>query len=512
MHAILLFFLAAATFYWCTSFGTYAVKQWYARRKLLQTKGCKPGRFEQSWDFLGFRKIVLTIRSVLAGSMLEYTDALWEIQGDTYTSNFLGQKVIFTRDASNIKQLLVSRWLDYNAAKGLRTRMFKDVAPGTIADSDGHAWKMLRNNWRAEFASTNNMFDIKLQEEHFRRLIKSIKAGATVDMQSKFRDFVTDVITDLSVGDPVGCLDPEQSADKKSLGESIEFVLNRLAQDGFLGPAAFFLGKKKKHENIAYLHSWVDESVRRRLEAKQSLDDPTTGNEKLCVLDNMMKRTTDTVELRDMILTLMAGANQSVGSILSITVWVLSHNQRVFDKLRSSILDKVGYEPPTNQQMKSFTYLNHVINEVLRLYPPLPFSARLANKDTWLDNGGGPDGTEPLFVKKGQCVFFSIWGTQRNEKYFGDDALSFKPERWETVKVDTAGFMPFSLGPRNCLGQHFAQLEATYIIVRLLQTYSKFENRGGSDFKPEVRLSLLHREGVLVAFTPDPNSVVADRL
>jgi cytochrome P450 len=78
---------------------------------------------------------------------------------------------------------------------------------------------------------------------------------------------------------------------------------------------------------------------------------------------------------------------------------------------------------------------------------------RRANKDTQLPSGGGPDGKKSLLVCKGQRVIISIFGTQRNRENFGEDALDFRPERWDEISINNPGFMAFSMGPRLCTGR-----------------------------------------------------------
>lgn len=89
----------------------------------------------------------------------------------------------------------------------------------------------------------------------------------------------------------------------------------------------------------------------------------------------------------------------------------------------------------------------------MRLLPPIPVNARIANKDTWLPAGGGPEGKDSLLVKKGQPLVLSTWGAGRHAQNFGDDALAFRPERWDDLATDTPGFLPFLIGPRTCSGR-----------------------------------------------------------
>lgn len=86
----------------------------------------------------------------------------------------------------------------------------------------------------------------------------------------------------------------------------------------------------------------------------------------------------------------------------------------------------------------------------MRMFSPVPINLRTANKNTTLPCGGGADGTSSIFVKKGDKVFISSHAAHRNTRYFGDDANEFRPERWEDMKHESQGYIPFNSGPRAC--------------------------------------------------------------
>jgi cytochrome P450 len=108
----------------------------------------------------------------------------------------------------------------------------------------------------------------------------------------------------------------------------------------------------------------------------------------------------------------------------------------------------------------------------LRLYPPIPLNNRTAIKTTVLPTGGGPDGTSPILVRRGELVIFSPYVNSRKKNIFGPDAYKFHPERWETGELNDIGcaYFPFSRGPRACLGQDFALMQVSYTLIRLLQS------------------------------------------
>ena len=127
-----------------------------------------------------------------------------------------------------------------------------------------------------------------------------------------------------------------------------------------------------------------------------------------------------------------------------------------------------------------------------RLYPQLPVNVRIAAKNTVIPKGGGADGQSPVMIPKGKGIGWSTYHMHRQKDLYGSDAESYRPERWETGELDNIGwgFMPFHGGPRLCLGskdqcclytclttdrvsEDFALMEASCVIVRILQTFPR---------------------------------------
>lgn len=160
----------------------------------------------------------------------------------------------------------------------------------------------------------------------------------------------------------------------------------------------------------------------------------------------------------------MFAARASTASLISSVIRLLAENTRVQTRLRHEIQDSLNGRLPTYEDVRNLTYLNYIIKETLRLYPPAPQSLRAAIKDTTLPVGGGPDGTAPVFIPKGGEVGFIIYSTHRRTDIWGDDADQFRPERWETVKP-LFQYLPFNAGPRICPGK--ALLTYSYISLTL---------------------------------------------
>lgn len=157
------------------------------------------------------------------------------------------------------------------------------------------------------------------------------------------------------------------------------------------------------------------------------------------------------------------------------------------ERLRSEVSAVMGdLTNPTRDQIRKMPFLACVVKESLRLYPPVPLNNREAVKTTLLPTGGGPDGTSPIMVRKGELVVFSQYVNSRRKNLFGPDAEEFRPERWETGEMDDIGwaFFPFIGGPRQCLGEDFALMEVSYTVVRLLQTFPTIKLPEGEVIEP----------------------------
>lgn len=203
---------------------------------------------------------------------------------------------------------------------------------------------------------------------------------------------------------------------------------------------------------------------------------PSKGEgKKQSLMNSLATQTQDRKELQDQILSVLLAGRDTTASMLGWCLVRLALHPEVFNKLRSIVLENFDPEEPiTFAKLKDCRYLQHVLNEVLRLHPTVPLNSRNAAKDTTIPVGGGPDQKSPVVVRKGQVVLFSVYLMHRRKDLWGEDVLDFKPERWQQ-QIPAWQYLPFLGGPRICLGQQFALTEASYLLVRLLQEFDAME-------------------------------------
>lgn len=180
-------------------------------------------------------------------------------------------------------------------------------------------------------------------------------------------------------------------------------------------------------------------------------------------------------------LFLFSAADKTASDALVYTLYELAMRPEIQNKLRDSIR-ACGVDSE---------YLAWVINESLRLSPPAPGGcARTLSEDLILPNEMGT-------LPKGTFVFTPLYTIHRLEKYWGEDANEFRPERWsEADKFHPAQFMPFGAGARQCLGKEFALFSMKMLICALLDRY-KFECRGPkedlNEFSSPLFIFMVHK-------------------
>lgn len=186
-------------------------------------------------------------------------------------------------------------------------------------------------------------------------------------------------------------------------------------------------------------------------------------------------------------------------------IWfILAQRPDLWERLQAEVATLNG-QHPTFEKLKELKFLQAFMNETLRLYPPVPLNSRVPLQDSVIPRGGGPDGSQPLIVPKGQIVSWNLYSYHRQKDIWGADAEEFNPDRWMGKDAMRQGwhYLAFNAGPRICLGQQFALTQMGYVTVRLCQTFSGVEIRGDDkEWRETIGVVLTNKNGAKVALTP----------
>ena len=178
--------------------------------------------------------------------------------------------------------------------------------------------------------------------------------------------------------------------------------------------------------------------------------------------------------LRSNIKVFLAGALEATTSYASWAISHLARNISAQEKVFHEVKDIDDYTPET---LASAKYLNHVLDETLRLTPSLYFLPRRASADTWIETTDG----SKLWMPSGTHVLLDVWHANRHEDHWGVavtgyPAIDFVPERWENVTDADRGskdllHFGFGHGPRFCPGKHLGQLEVGLVVGAFVKLF-----------------------------------------
>jgi cytochrome P450 len=190
----------------------------------------------------------------------------------------------------------------------------------------------------------------------------------------------------------------------------------------------------------------------------------------------------DDKQLRDEAVTLFLAGHETTALALAHTLFLLSTHPDVERRLYAELSEVLAGRAPTAADVKALPYTERVLKESMRLFPPAWTTGRAALED--VEIGGHR-------VPKGAQILVSQWVVHRDPRWFPNPE-GFDPDRWlpERAKdLPRFAYFPFGGGPRVCIGNHFAMMEATLLLAVVMQRW-QIELMPGQrlELKPSVTL------------------------
>ncbi|PIA90905.1 Cytochrome P450 52A11 [Cercospora beticola] len=405
----------------------------------------------------------------------QYFDAL----GPTVQVSILAGKGYATMDPDNIETILSTRFEDFHL--GPRNAAMKAMIGEGIFTQDDQAWKHSRDLLRGNFARMRYQ-NLEGFREHVENLVFTPKprAPGIIDLQPLLFRLTLNTTIAVVLGQPIDSFNHEvddgfsEAFDKASLVTATRVKLGDL---WFLyAPRGFFQACKT-------VKDYTEQFVQAALRSDTSQQDKDSDT-----LLSVMKREYSNIELvRDQVTNVLIAGRDTTATTMSYAFRLLIRHPEKLQKLRAEVEEILGDDTTsTRARTQRMPYFHNVIQETLRLYPPVPINTRFCRRTTHLPRGGGPDGQSPLLVRENMPVVYSVYHMQRRTDIYGEDALCFRPERWEGPELANIkwAYLPFNGGPRVCLGKDFGLMLASYVIARVVQAVLMIELPPGEVVEP----------------------------
>ncbi|VDB86505.1 unnamed protein product [Peniophora sp. CBMAI 1063] len=424
---------------------------------------------------------------------------------------------IITSEPTHIQAILATSFDSFE--KGEVPREFLDSVLGAgVFNADGAAWKFHRSMARPFFSRdrishfdifNRHVDDVLVQAKH------RLREGHALDFQDMISRFTLDSATEFLFGHdvrslsaglpypqvpgvPIQALAPYHPANVFTRAFSqVQSEAAVRVRYGALWPFFELSGDRtKKHMKIidTFIEPIISDAIEKdRTDKRRGVDTSLGGNGNSAdtLLGHLVKVTDDRKLIKDEILNIAIAGRDTTACLLTFFAYMLSQNPHVMDRLYEEIQTVLADgRRPTFEDIKNLRYMRAVLNETLRLYPPVPFNMRVATRDVvWQPTNTGE---YPLFVAKGTACVLAPFVMHRREDLWGPDALVFDPDRFLDERLhrylvpNPFIFSAFSAGPRICLGQQFAYNEASFTLVRLIQEFSRIDLAPDA-FPPEAR-------------------------
>ncbi|KFY10203.1 hypothetical protein V491_07770 [Pseudogymnoascus sp. VKM F-3775] len=443
-----------------------------ANKALGDLHGCLPAPRLQNQRPFGVDRLEQIFRANTESRLMELFLFHFRQTGWTLEQVFLGTPAFGTVDPANMEAILSSNFKDFGM--GPRREITFPMFGDGIFNQDGDAWKQSRELLRPQF-HFKEYADLGIFSDACDNLLDNIPAsGGVVDLQPLFFRLTLDVTTAFLFGESIESLKLSENTREQTFADAFNIAQEYVAKRFRLLDLYWLIGGKEFRDACEKVHFFADQIIDRNLSHEVTED----KGSKYVFLRAMAKKTPNRTALRSQIINILTAGRDTTACLLSWTFFLLTRHPQVLQKLRVEISKLNGNIDLTRTSLRNMKYLQNVLKETLRLYPPVPVNARTALRTTVLPTGGGPDRKSPVLIPKGSSVAYSVYTMHRRPDLYGMDAELFRPERWDEQmalsqnETDSKwGYLPFNGGPRICLGMDFALTEAAYTVIRIIQRF-----------------------------------------
>ena len=396
-----------------------------------------------------------------ANDPFRFIEALEETYGDVARFEMGPMETYMVADPAAIERILVSE------ADRFRKPEFQNDALGDLLGeglllSEGETWERQRDLAAPAFAMSRLSGMTDRIAAHATEMTDDWRDGETVDAESEMARVTLNVILDLMLGVELS----EERID--TIETQLEPLGQRFEPDPLRFAAPDWLpmpGDEEFESALATLEDVLDEIIetRRGTEGDHAADDgPTDFLSVLLRAQGRGEQSAD--QLRDEMMTMLLAGHDTTALTLTYTWYLLSAHPEAERRVQEEVDSVVGDDTPGMDHVREFEYLEWVVQEAMRLYPPVFTIFRTPTEPVELS------GYE---VPPGASVMLPQWGVHRSERYW-DDPETFEPKRFSPERrADRPRFayFPFGGGPRHCIGKHLAMLEAQIIVATVAGEY-----------------------------------------
>jgi cytochrome P450 len=376
--------------------------------------------------------------------------------GDIVSLKLGPKRVYLLNHPDLIEQVLVTQ--NRNFIKHFITRLLQRILGEGLLNSEADIWLRQRRLAQPAFHRSRIEAYGRVMVEFTENMLRTWKEGESRDIHVEFMRLALGIVAKT-------LLNADAAGEANTVASALEFLLKDFLY---------------RWETLLPVPRWVPtphnlrcKRARRSLEGtiyKYIRQGRAAGVDRGDLLSMLLQvRDEDgsgmsDLQLRDQVMTLFLAGHETTANSLSWTWYLLAQHPEVEAKLTKELQDVLGGRPPTVADLPRLRYTDYVVCESMRLYPPVFAFGREALQACTL---GGYE------IPAGATVIMSQWIMHRHPRYF-DNPEEFHPDRWANgllQRISKYVYFPFGGGPRICIGNTFAMMEASLVLATLAQHY-----------------------------------------
>lgn len=382
-----------------------------------------------------------------------------------------------------------------------------------LALSHGDKWKQRRRMITPSFHfSILNEF-IPVFEKHVNTFVETVMKAAkndeVIEVQEPLRNMALHAISETSIGINSDKAGNKHEAYLTAMSTITEHMIIRMVSPWLWNSSIFALtdSGKKFYANLKHLHDYTIYAIQKRISLRNEIEKQEEQNKKvenksiderrrnICLIDTLLDSyqngEIDADGIREEVDSFMFGGHETISTALSFCLYQIGIHTK-YQKLIHQEIDITVGENIT-EMIRKMEMFDAVVKECLRLYPPVPLIGRKLEEDVEVDG---------VKIFKDHSLLINIYSLHRNEDYW-ERPTEFNPYRFLTddyLQRHPYSYIPFSAGPRNCIGQKFALLEMKICLYKVLKNFEVASVHSENELKLAMGITLKSINGIHLKF------------
>jgi cytochrome P450 len=392
-------------------------------------------------------------------------------------------------DPGGMKRVMLDNLANYPKSEIMR-RMLRPAIGNSLFNADGADWKWQRRAVTPVFTHRNVVALAPAMTATAERACRRLAVKKRAELVTEMLTATFDVICDVA-------LSGREHFDSVTFSKAITQYFQtagRASLLDFLGFPQWFPrpGELLAASSVHTMHDMVAAAIEaRRKETSGGADDLL--NHMLAARDPETGQRMSPEELVHNIQFFIVAGHETTALALSWALYLLAHNPEWQERVRAQVTARLQGRPAGPQDLDSMPLVEQVLEEAMRLYPPVGLLARtVVAKDELCGRT----------VQPNDILFLPIWALHRHEMWWEQperfDPGRFAPESRD--KLNKYQYLPFGAGPRVCVGADFAMMQAHIILATLIQRFRFTAAAPGP--RPVMMMTVRPEPGVFLNITP----------